>query len=273
MNKIAKVFRVVMAAAAAGTLVLLGASFAPTLLGYESFIVSSGSMGRANPVGSVAVTRMVDARTIRTGDVVSFQTESASRITHRVIAVTEENGQRVFETKGDANLLPDPEPLRLTSGKVARVEWSVPYAGHLVRHVRTPAGGLLLFALPILGLLLDRRKRARPHSASRLADSQVVGSNLILPCPHCRESVHLSIVPPQPEPPVFSPKVVLEEVTDDYITLPKVSLPEPEVVAAYAPSLVDGDSGSQPKGYREWNFPLELSNNGSVSKNGGSRHA
>lgn len=226
MNKIAKIFRIALAGAATGTLVLLGASFAPTLIGYESFIVTSGSMGRANPVGSVAVTRMVDARTIRTGDVVSFQTESASRITHRVIAVTEENGQRVFETKGDANLLPDPEPLRLTSGKVARVEWSVPYAGHLVRHVRTPAGGLLLFALPILGLLLDRRRHPRRHSASRLADSQRVVSSLILSCPHCRESVHLSIVPPQPQTPVLRPRVVLEEVSDDFITLPTVTAPE-----------------------------------------------
>lgn len=227
MNKIAKIFRIALAGAAAGTLVLLGASFAPTLLGYESFIVTSGSMGRANPVGSVAVTRMVDARTIRTGDVVSFQTESASRITHRVIAVTEEDGQRVFQTKGDANLLPDPEPLRLTSGRVARVEWSVPYAGHLVRNVRTPAGALLLFALPILGLLLDRRKRPRRHSASRLADSQSVASSLTLPCPHCRESVHLSIAPLQPEAPVLRPRVVLEEVSDDFITLPQVTLSEP----------------------------------------------
>lgn len=271
MNKFAKILRGALAAAATGTLVLLGASFAPALLGYESFIVTSGSMGRANPVGSVAVTRMVDTRTIRTGDVLSFQTESADRIAHRVIAVTEENGQRVFKTKGDANPLPDPQPLRLTSGKVARVEWSVPYAGYLVRYARTPAGGILLFAVPILGLLLDKRRRPSRHLPSRAGDSQGMASNLTLFCPHCGEGVNLSVVPPQAEEPVSNPKVVLEEVREDSITFPNVTWPKPEVVPARVPSFVDGDSGPKPRGDREWNFPLELSSNG-AGYDGSSRH-
>lgn len=177
-----------------GAVIILGASFAPTLLGYESFIVTSGSMGKANPVGSVAVTRMVDARSIRTGDVVSFQTASESRITHRVIAVTEEAGQRVLKTQGDTNAAPDPEPLRLTTGEVAKVQWSVPYAGYLVRYARTPYGGIVLFVIPILGLIADRRKRPKLKAVDvPQAQLAPTSPSMSLSCPHCAGSMMITL--------------------------------------------------------------------------------
>lgn len=179
---------------AAGAVIILGASFAPTLFGYESAIVTSGSMGKANPVGSVAVSRMVDARSIRTGDVVSFQTESDNRITHRVISVTEVAGQRVLKTQGDANAAADPEPLRLTEGEIAKVQWSVPYAGYLVRYARTPAGSILLFVIPILGLIADKRKRHKLGSvAIPQAESVPAPSSMSLPCPHCAEPLVIAL--------------------------------------------------------------------------------
>lgn len=226
MNKVAKVLRGVLLAVTVGAVILLGLSFGPTLLGYESFIVTSGSMGAANPVGSVAVTRMVDSRAIRTGDVVNFQTKSASRITHRVIAVAEQDGQRVFTTKGDANPLPDPEPLRLSSGKVARVEWSVPLAGYVVRYARTPVGGIFLFAVPILGLLLDKRKRSQGISrrSVRAGDSHVsvFPSSLTLGCPHCGEGVALSLVPVAPPKPALDKRIAASGVQPKHIRIPKI---------------------------------------------------
>lgn len=265
MNKMTKVLRGAVAAVAVAAVVLLGLSFGPTLLGYESFIVTSGSMGKANPVGSVAVTRMADMRAIREGDVLSFQTESSSRITHRVIEVTEEEGQRVFTTKGDANPLPDPEPLRLSSGRVARVEWSVPLAGYLVRYARTPIGGILLFAIPILGLILDKRSRQQQHSrADRAGDLHgvVLPSSVNLACPHCGEGIAVGLVPLQARKPELNKPVRSGEVPRDHITIPKDSWPEPEVALINSSPPVQNDPQPKAKDYREWNFPIELSGKG-----------
>ena len=265
-----------LAVIAAGTVILLGASFGPTLIGYESFIVTSGSMGKANPIGSVAVTRMVDVKAIRERDVVSFQTESASRITHRVIEVQEEEGQRVFTTKGDANPQPDPEPLRLAAGRIARVEWSVPYAGHLVKYARTPVGGMLLFVVPILGLILDKRGRTPRRSAKAPSSgnrhSGTLASALHLACPHCGEGVAVSLVPLRDMEPNDHQPYEPDEASHDHIVIPDITWPEPEVESIDDSSDIEIEQTFANSDYREWNFPPQLSGAESSEK-GGSRHA
>ena len=160
---------VAWAAASVATL-LLALAFLPTLLGFETLIVASGSMGRTLPIGSVALTRAVEAEAVGVGDVISFRHRGRNEtITHRVIAVATENGQAVFTTKGDANKSVDPEKV-FVGGRVHRVDHVVPLAGHVVRYARTPLGGLGLIFVPVVGLALDRRSRqkvARPAPGSR----------------------------------------------------------------------------------------------------------
>ncbi len=242
---------------------LLGVSFVPTLLGYESFIVTSGSMGKAVPTGSVAVTRMVDMRSVRKGDVVSFQTGSASRITHRVIAVDEEEGQRIFTTKGDANSFVDPEPVRLSSGRISRVEWSVPFAGYVVRYARTPIGGILLFAVPILGLILGaprsrQRRRLVVTSVAAIPRIEVTTSSIDLSCPHCGEPVAMGLAPLHAETAPFNGQAAS---TPDVITLAEpedwrvetrsspdvITLAEPEDWRVETPSSLDVITLAEPE--------------------------
>jgi signal peptidase I len=146
--------------ASAATL-LLALAFLPTIFGFESLIVVSGSMGRTLPIGSVALTRAVEAEAVGVGDVISFRHRGRDEtITHRVIAVATENGQAVFTTKGDANNSVDPEKV-VVGGRVHRVDHVVPLAGHVVRYARTPLGGVALIVVPVVGLALDRRSRKK----------------------------------------------------------------------------------------------------------------
>ena len=153
------------AAASIATL-LLALAFLPTVFGFETLIVVSGSMGRTLPIGSVALTRLAEAEAITVGDVISFRHRGRNEtITHRVIAVATENGQAAFTTKGDANKTADPEKV-IVAGRVHRVQHVVPFAGHVVRYARTPLGGVGLILVPVVGLALDRRARgkaARQH--------------------------------------------------------------------------------------------------------------
>jgi signal peptidase len=144
--------------------VLLAATFIPTIFGLESLVVASGSMNPAMAVGSVAMTREVDARAISTGDIISYRHRgNAEATTHRVVAVKVEGTQVIFTTKGDANTAPDPQPV-VVDAKIHKVEYVVPAAGYAVRYARSPLGAVVLFFIPLAGLAYERRKH-RKHAA------------------------------------------------------------------------------------------------------------
>jgi signal peptidase len=140
----------------------LAASLAPRLLGYSSVIVYGGSMADSIPVGSIAVTEEVSAEDIGVGNVIVFHPPTASPnpspLMHRVVSVREENGQRLFQTKGDANATPDPWEIAI-QGRGSRLVYAVPYVGYLVNFAGTPLGWALLLFLPAtyLGFTTLRR--------------------------------------------------------------------------------------------------------------------
>jgi signal peptidase len=145
-------------------MMLVVLAFAPTLFGYESFVVTSGSMGGSAPVGSVVLTRMVDARAIASGDVITYRHPGADVVTHRVLAIENREQGIAFRTKGDANAAEDPVPFYLREGRsVARVERVVPFAGHIVGLGRTGFGVAVLVGLPLIGFALDRGRDRSPR--------------------------------------------------------------------------------------------------------------
>jgi signal peptidase len=153
---------VTLAGAALVVVGVLGASLAPRLLGYSSVIVYGGSMAGTIPVGSLAVTKEVRPQDVNVGDVIVFYPPATSPdrspLMHRVVSVREEDGQRVFQTKGDANPTLDPTEISLQDTG-SRVVYTVPYVGYLVNFARTPLGWALLLFLPAtyLGFITLRR--------------------------------------------------------------------------------------------------------------------
>ncbi len=73
----------------------------PAILGYQLYVVQSGSMEPTFNVGSVILSKIPkDASKLKKGDVVTFTNESTT-ITHRIVAVINENGVVKYKTKGD----------------------------------------------------------------------------------------------------------------------------------------------------------------------------
>lgn len=163
----------VAAAALLGLAVVLGLTFAPTLAGQESLIVTSGSMGSAVPAGSVAITRAVDVRSVAVDDIVSYR-HPGDRIptTHRVVEVQAEGDARVFITKGDANEEVDVRPARI-SGDVHVVERVVPLVGGLIMFIRSGIGTVLFLLLPVLGLAFTRGGRLAERSPAPAREEPV----------------------------------------------------------------------------------------------------
>ena len=151
----------VTTALVAGAVVMLVAAYAALLvLGFKPVAVYSGSMRPTLGVGSLAVDRVVSARSVRVGDVITFNDPyvKGRLVTHRVAQIVHTKKGPAYRTKGDANAASDPWAILLT-GHVGRVAFHVPLAGYVLyyAHTREVRGALLaLFAALFLLAALRR---------------------------------------------------------------------------------------------------------------------
>ena len=100
--------------------------------GWEFDAVLSGSMEPVLHVGGLVVVKPADAQEIKTGEIISFKLPGVDTpVCHRMIDIREINGQRFFQTKGDANEEPDQDlvPAASVSGKTV---FRMPYVGRLI---------------------------------------------------------------------------------------------------------------------------------------------
>jgi signal peptidase I len=141
---------------------------APALLwfasqGYRPLFVYSGSMSPAIRTGAVAIVRPVAPQSLVVGDVASVALEGQGHlITHRVQAIQIVDGQTVFQTKGDANKFPDPQPF-IVKHSVGKVVLDVPWIGFAIVYASSPLARSAIVAL-LLYVVLTRRSR-KPASA------------------------------------------------------------------------------------------------------------
>ncbi len=146
------------AVAVAKTLVTLAALTLPVgfalmlLLGLNANVIVSGSMQPALSVGSLVIYETVEPEALERGDVISFARPGGDRAitTHRIVAVEERDGTRIFQTKGDNNAIADPWLIRYDAGQEPkRMIAAVPYVGHLLIVTKGPLPKVLLIVLAL----------------------------------------------------------------------------------------------------------------------------
>lgn len=134
---------------------LLVATLAPGLFGYQRFVVVGGSMEPHIHRGSLIFDEVVPVARLRIGDVITYVPPGHSdAVTHRIVSRELDRGERVFRTRGDANDAPDLLPFTLDRPVQARVAFAVPYAGYLFMLLASPQARLFLLVLPAVALAL-----------------------------------------------------------------------------------------------------------------------
>jgi signal peptidase len=137
----------------------------PSVFGYQSLTVVSGSMEPTLGTGSVVIDKVISPAEARPGDIVTFQDPTRPRqLTHRLQKVRVEGDTFYMVTLGDANDAPE----RWTvprNGQIGRVVAHLPKLGYAraalgTRYARLGALGLVL-ALGAL-LLVDMWRPQRP---------------------------------------------------------------------------------------------------------------
>ena len=123
----------------------------PTLLGYEIYNVTSGSMEPELPVGSVIYVKPVEPKTIQEGDIIAFYVD-ATVVTHRVVKNRLVEGE--FVTKGDANEMEDFSNARY-SDLIGCVKYHFPYLGNYLMIYSNPITKIYLMVLAFCGVMFN----------------------------------------------------------------------------------------------------------------------
>ncbi len=108
--------------------------FCVGVFSYSPRVIVSGSMVPVMNIGDIVVVHKIPGSQARLGDIVMFQIGSM-KVTHRIVRVEGEAGQRYFTTKGDANSNPEGDLLyeKNVLGKVVMV---IPQLGKLTLLLR-----------------------------------------------------------------------------------------------------------------------------------------
>jgi signal peptidase I len=146
----------------------------PALMGWERYVIVSGSMTGTYDRGSLVFDEVVPTASLKVGDVITYKPPAGSGpeglVTHRIVAIGKEpkTGARVYRTKGDANPVRDPWRFTLPDKSQARVVASVPKIGFMLgalaeRNIRMLIVGfpaLLIAIFAMVGLWRDAGREA-----------------------------------------------------------------------------------------------------------------
>ena len=134
----------------------------PKLFGYQIYNVLTQSMEPAMPVGSAIYVKRCDPQALRQGEIITYRLSEATGLveTHRVVENDTQAKQLI--TKGDANALPDVDPLSYER-VVGKVVVCIPVLGTVSEMLHSGPGVtacVAIFALAIiLWTLADKIKK------------------------------------------------------------------------------------------------------------------
>ena len=144
------------------TVVMTKAGEAPNILGHYVFRVMTGSMEPAVPTDSLIVVQETELSQIQPDDIISYYSEdpqlNGSVNTHRVVSVEHQGENYIFNTKGDANALPDQYPAsgKNVLGKVIFISHSL---GTAVNFLSSPIAFVVLIVIPLFLILISNLVR------------------------------------------------------------------------------------------------------------------
>lgn len=153
-GRIKKVWNVVVSGFLLIAFILIVAFTVPKLIGFEPYVVTSGSMEPKYPVGSLIYVESVEPEEISVGDAITFYMEGTKIVaTHQVYKIDKQNEQ--FRTQGinnrdsEGNILQDAFPVSYDSF-IGRPVLCIPQLGNVNRFCTTAPGYYLLIIFAVL---------------------------------------------------------------------------------------------------------------------------
>lgn len=152
-NKFVKIITSTLTIFLFGIIILTFLSLFGIPQNFRIFVVETGSMSPTINAGSLAF--VIPQTNYQKGDIITFNTplekdeQKNYVVTHRINDVKSENGDVLFETKGDANNAPD-TLLTNQIHVIGKVSGAIPLLGYLIGFAKTQIGFLLVIIIPSL---------------------------------------------------------------------------------------------------------------------------
>ena len=143
----------------------------PSLLGYQRFIILTGSMTGTYDRGSIVFDKPVPTASLKVGDPITYNPPSGftsqGRVSHRIYRITRgKDGVRTYQTKGDANKHPDVWHFTLPRATQDEVKFHIPEVGYLFLILSIREFRLIVVGVPAILLgLYELRKLWREGGA------------------------------------------------------------------------------------------------------------
>lgn len=132
----------------------------PRILGFKTFVVTSGSMEPLYPVGSLLYVKKTNNNEIKVGDSITFYLDNERKIiaTHQVYEIDKENKE--FKTQGinnkdeDGNIIHDAMPVKF-SQVIGKPEKCIKKIGYINRLITTSPGIYVILLFTIFIILIN----------------------------------------------------------------------------------------------------------------------
>lgn len=125
----------------------------PDVFGYKPMIVLSGSMETSIFTGDLAFVKIVDTDSLKENDIIAFRNESDTVTTHRIVEIVNEDGSKLFRTKGDNNDTEDADLVKQSLIEGIYV-FKIPGLGNVLMFLKEPKSlAILLLVTLVVGLV------------------------------------------------------------------------------------------------------------------------
>ena len=147
----------------------------PSIGGNAPLIVLTGSMEPTIKAGDLIVTKKIDAKDVKVGDVISFfdpAGNGSTILTHRVIdiEIDETSGELFFRTQGDDNDIADMTPVP-AENLVGRWEgtrfWGL---GYVVLFTQSTVGLIIIISVIVAAIIIYMIVRKRIQDKEKQSD-------------------------------------------------------------------------------------------------------
>lgn len=139
----------------------------PEIFGYKMLQVVSGSMAGEIEVGeTILIKNVKNESDLKVGDIVTYNEDDNALVTHRIVDITYENGQKKYVMKGDANNTNDKNKVSYEDIE-GRYVLKMSFLGVIVDFISKPIGIAVFCAIPLLFLAIfnmkDRKKELKKN--------------------------------------------------------------------------------------------------------------
>lgn len=145
---------------------------------YEAFVIVSESMEPEINVGDIVIIKKITEDSIKEEDIITFE-KNDEYVTHRVKEINEQNGEKIYTTKGDNNKVEDVEEVHYSEVK-GIVIFQIPYIGFMILKISKQKNLIIILIIFILLYRMaqksDNKKKERIKK-KRIEDEKVFKDN------------------------------------------------------------------------------------------------